>query len=156
MTTTGGCDSGETVLTRMGQISGAVGLQQWTEGPLADLLGAGLPWKALAGGRTSGIELLVGHTRDEFRLFSVMMGRLGTFTPAPLQRPADTGDLGGLLGIAAGMGPLRHGRRSWMAHRPERQLTRVLDIESKTLPYPEEEASRQIREGHDRTPFDLA
>lgn len=99
----------------MGQISGSVGLQQWTEGPLADLLGAGLPWKALAGGRTSGIELLVGHTRDEFRLFSVMMGRLVTFTPAPLQRPADTGDLGGLLGIAAGMGPLRHGRRPWVA-----------------------------------------
>nr|WP_242433951.1 carboxylesterase family protein [Streptomyces sp. CB01580] len=38
------------------------------------------PWTALAGGRTGGIELLVGHTRDEFRLFSVMMGRLGTFT----------------------------------------------------------------------------
>lgn len=41
------------------------------------------PWRALAGdeaGGAGGIELLVGHTRDEFRLFSVMMGRLGTFT----------------------------------------------------------------------------
>jgi para-nitrobenzyl esterase len=38
------------------------------------------PWTALAGGRTGGIELLAGHTRDEFRLFTVMMGRLGTFT----------------------------------------------------------------------------
>ncbi|WP_194893616.1 carboxylesterase/lipase family protein [Catenulispora pinisilvae] len=38
------------------------------------------PWRALAGGRAEGIELIVGHTRDEFRLFSVMMGRLGTFT----------------------------------------------------------------------------
>lgn len=38
------------------------------------------PWTALASGRASGIELLVGHTRDEFRLFSVMTGRLGTFT----------------------------------------------------------------------------
>ncbi|MFJ8386644.1 carboxylesterase/lipase family protein [Streptomyces sp. NPDC094438] len=38
------------------------------------------PWPALHGGRASGTELLVGHTRDEFRLFSVMTGRLGTFT----------------------------------------------------------------------------
>ncbi|MGC0314481.1 carboxylesterase/lipase family protein [Kitasatospora acidiphila] len=38
------------------------------------------PWPALTGGRADGIELLVGHTRDEFRLFSVMTGRLGSFT----------------------------------------------------------------------------
>ncbi|MBZ4322515.1 carboxylesterase/lipase family protein [Streptomyces huiliensis] len=38
------------------------------------------PWAALAGGRARGVELLVGHTRDEFRLFSVMSGRAGTFT----------------------------------------------------------------------------
>ncbi|MFC5148232.1 carboxylesterase/lipase family protein [Streptomyces aureoversilis] len=38
------------------------------------------PWPALTGGRASGTELLVGHTRDEFRLFSVLSGRLGTFT----------------------------------------------------------------------------
>ncbi|GAA2235076.1 carboxylesterase family protein [Kitasatospora cystarginea] len=38
------------------------------------------PWPALNGGRAAGTELLVGHTRDEFRLFSVMMGRLGRFT----------------------------------------------------------------------------
>jgi para-nitrobenzyl esterase len=38
------------------------------------------PWSALAAGRAAGIELLAGHTRDEFRLFSVMSGRLGSFT----------------------------------------------------------------------------
>ncbi|MEF3117619.1 carboxylesterase/lipase family protein [Streptomyces chrestomyceticus] len=38
------------------------------------------PWTALSSGRASGIELLAGHTRDEFRLFSVMTGRRGTFT----------------------------------------------------------------------------
>ncbi|WP_241833121.1 carboxylesterase/lipase family protein [Streptomyces caatingaensis] len=38
------------------------------------------PWDALTGGRVTGTELLVGHTRDEFRLFSVMTGRRGTFT----------------------------------------------------------------------------
>ncbi|KUL46172.1 carboxylesterase [Streptomyces sp. NRRL F-4489] len=36
------------------------------------------PWPALAGGRADGIDLLVGHTRDEFRLFSVLSGRHGT------------------------------------------------------------------------------
>lgn len=40
------------------------------------------PWSALHGGRADGINLLVGHTRDEFRLFSVMAGRAGTFTDA--------------------------------------------------------------------------
>ncbi|KAB7845489.1 carboxylesterase/lipase family protein [Streptomyces mobaraensis] len=38
------------------------------------------PWTALGAGRAAGTELLVGHTRDEFRLFSVMSGRAGTFT----------------------------------------------------------------------------
>ncbi|GHF39843.1 carboxylic ester hydrolase [Streptomyces mashuensis] len=40
----------------------------------------GTPWAALSGGRADGIELLTGHTRDEFRLFSVMTGRLGSYT----------------------------------------------------------------------------
>ncbi|WEB44953.1 carboxylesterase family protein [Streptomyces yunnanensis] len=44
------------------------------------------PWPALSSGRADGVELLVGHTRDEFRLFSVMSGRLGRFT----DRDADT------------------------------------------------------------------
>ncbi|WP_226899595.1 carboxylesterase/lipase family protein [Nonomuraea phyllanthi] len=38
------------------------------------------PWPALTGARASGTELLAGHTRDEFRLFSVMSGRRGTLT----------------------------------------------------------------------------
>lgn len=38
------------------------------------------PWAALTDGRAEGVDLLVGHTRDEFRLFSVMMGVRGTFT----------------------------------------------------------------------------
>ncbi|MEU2132079.1 carboxylesterase family protein [Streptomyces sp. NPDC018352] len=210
------------------------------------------PWRALTGGRTAGIELLVGHTRDEFRLFSVMTGRLGTFTedeartaldlfaPAPdgadayraahpqatpeellelvysdalfrmpslqlaqanqaaggtsflfelqLAAPASGGVLGAChsLDVPLAFGTLdspagrylfgdrpttevsavsRELRRAWVrfattgdpgwpAHRPERRLTRVLDIESKTLPYPEE-ASRRIWERHDPAPFDL-
>ncbi|NEC46592.1 carboxylesterase family protein [Streptomyces sp. SID8016] len=38
------------------------------------------PWTALTGGRAAGVDLLVGHTRDEFRLFSVATGLRGTFT----------------------------------------------------------------------------
>ncbi len=211
------------------------------------------PWEALAGGRTKGIELLVGHTRDEFRLFSVMMGRLGTFTEddartaldlfAPTPDGADAyraaypratpedllevvysdalfrmpslrlaqanqaaggtsflfelrlaaTEAGGVLGACHSLDvPLAFGtldspvgrhlfgdrptpavtavsrelRRGWVrfattgapgwpAHRPERQLTRVLDIESRTVPYPEA-ASRRIWEHHDPAPFDVA
>ncbi len=38
------------------------------------------PWEALTDGNAAGVDLLVGHMRDEFRLFSVMMGVRGTFT----------------------------------------------------------------------------
>ncbi|MDP0397863.1 carboxylesterase/lipase family protein [Tsukamurella strandjordii] len=38
------------------------------------------PWDALSSGGAPGIDLLAGHMRDEFRLFSIMMGLRGTFT----------------------------------------------------------------------------
>ncbi|GAB3125781.1 carboxylesterase family protein [Tsukamurella serpentis] len=38
------------------------------------------PWEALVSGRAAGVDLLAGYMRDEFRLFSVMMGVRGTFT----------------------------------------------------------------------------
>ena len=38
------------------------------------------PWTALAGGAARDIELLVGHTRDEQRLFTAMSGLLGQVT----------------------------------------------------------------------------
>ncbi|WP_335941522.1 carboxylesterase/lipase family protein [Streptomyces sp. PTD5-9] len=210
------------------------------------------PWTAPADGRAGGIDLLVGHTRDEFRLFSVMMGRLGTFTEAeahtaldlfapapdgadayraahPRATPEELIELvysdalfrmpslhlaqanqaaggtsflfelqltapasGGVLGACHSLDvPLAFGtpdspagrhffgdrptpevsavsrelRRAWVrfattgdpgwpVHRPGRRLTRVLDTESKTLPYPEE-ASRRIWERHAPAPFDL-
>ncbi|MGK5627899.1 carboxylesterase/lipase family protein [Streptomyces sp. URMC 123] len=210
------------------------------------------PWSALSGGRASGTELLVGHTRDEFRLFSVMTGRLGTFTdedartalelfaPAPdgpgayraacpgatpeelletvhsdalfrmpSQQLAEANDaaggtsflfelrlaspaLGGALGACHSLDvPLAFGtldsptgrqlfgdeppaeavtvsrelQRAWVrfattgdpgwaAYRPDQRLTRVLDADARTLPYPEE-ASRRIWEGRPPAPFDL-
>ncbi|MEV7600696.1 carboxylesterase family protein [Kitasatospora sp. NPDC089797] len=47
------------------------------------------PWTALAAGRAAGTELLVGHTRDEFRLFAVLAGRHGTFTDAEADTALD-------------------------------------------------------------------
>ncbi|MFI5100118.1 MAG: carboxylesterase/lipase family protein, partial [Actinomycetes bacterium] len=40
-----------------------------------------VPWQALAGGAASGVELIVGHTRDEYRLFMAFRGELGEITP---------------------------------------------------------------------------
>ncbi|WP_370933949.1 carboxylesterase/lipase family protein [Amycolatopsis sp. cg13] len=199
------------------------------------------PWSALE----DGVELLVGHTRDEFRLFSVMAGRVGTFTAAdaqkaldlfapdpdgyrvayaeaspeelmetvysdalfrmPSQQLAEANALAGgrsylfeLCLSAPGLGachsldvPLAFGtldsptgrqvfgempdaatirvseelRQAWVgfaangdpgwaAYRPDERLTRVLDVESKTVPYPEE-ASRKIWEHHTPVPFNL-
>jgi para-nitrobenzyl esterase len=39
------------------------------------------PWQALAGGAARDVEMLVGHTRDEHRLFSLIDGVLGQVTP---------------------------------------------------------------------------
>ncbi len=38
------------------------------------------PWQALAGGAGQNVDLLVGHTRDEHRLFSLIDGVLGQVT----------------------------------------------------------------------------
>jgi para-nitrobenzyl esterase len=40
-----------------------------------------VPWQALADGAAPGIELIVGHTRDEYRLFMAFKGELGEITP---------------------------------------------------------------------------
>ncbi|MBP2320370.1 para-nitrobenzyl esterase [Kibdelosporangium banguiense] len=39
------------------------------------------PWQALADGAARDIELIVGHTRDEQRLFNLIEGTLGQVTP---------------------------------------------------------------------------
>ncbi|MGD3106962.1 carboxylesterase/lipase family protein [Streptomyces sp. YGL11-2] len=208
------------------------------------------PWQPPAGGRADGIELLVGHTRDEFRLFSVMSGRakgfteeeattaLELFAPAPdgpaayraahpqatpaelletvysdavfrmpslhlaqanaaaggtsflfelrLPSPAVGGALGAchgldvplafgtldsptgrdLVGDPPAPGALAVSRElhqawvrfattgdaGWSAYTADRHLTRLLDAEPTTAPYPEE-ASRRIWDGHALAPF---
>ncbi|WP_275290728.1 carboxylesterase family protein [Amycolatopsis sp. La24] len=199
------------------------------------------PWSALS----DGVDLLVGHTRDEFRLFSVMAGRVGTFTADDAQRALDLfapspdgyragypeaspeelmetvysdalfrmpsqqlAEVNALAGgrsylfelclSAPGLGACHSldvclvfgtldspvgrqvfgempgattlqvseelrsawvsfaatGDPGWAAYRPGQRLTRVLDAESKTVPYPEE-ASRNIWEQHTPVPFSL-
>jgi para-nitrobenzyl esterase len=41
----------------------------------------GTPWQVLAGGAGRDVDLLVGHTRDEQRLFTALEGILGQVTP---------------------------------------------------------------------------
>jgi para-nitrobenzyl esterase len=43
-----------------------------------------VPWQALAGGAASGVELIVGHTRDEYRLFMAVNGELAAIAPEQL------------------------------------------------------------------------
>jgi para-nitrobenzyl esterase len=44
------------------------------------------PWKALSGGAGREVDLIVGHTRDESRLFLVMRGRAGGITDEDASR----------------------------------------------------------------------
>ena len=44
------------------------------------------PWEALSSGSARGVDLVVGHTRDECRLFLVMRGRAGRITESDAAR----------------------------------------------------------------------
>jgi para-nitrobenzyl esterase len=44
------------------------------------------PWEALRRGAAQGVDLVVGHTRDECRLFLVMRGRVGRVTASDAAR----------------------------------------------------------------------
>jgi len=44
------------------------------------------PWEALSSGVARGVDLVVGHTRDECRLFLVMRGRVGRITEEEASR----------------------------------------------------------------------
>jgi para-nitrobenzyl esterase len=47
------------------------------------------PWQALAGGAGRGVELLVGHTRDEQRLLTALSGLLGLVSGEQAQTALD-------------------------------------------------------------------
>lgn len=212
-----------------------------------------VPWRALKDGRAAGVELLTGHTRDEFRLFQVLSGRLGKITEedvstaARILTPGTDGEQayrssyphacaealfelvhsdalfrmptlhlaeahtaaggtaflyelcwpspaqGGILGACHALDvPLlfgtfsspgarmllgeekpcaatltladgirrawtafaAHGDPGWPTYDADQRLTRRLDADPSTAPYPEE-LSRRIWNGHDFDPFDL-
>jgi para-nitrobenzyl esterase len=211
-----------------------------------------VPWRALTDGRAAGVEMLIGHTRDEYRLFLAMDGRLGKITDQeaatalrtiapgahgeqayrsryphasaetlfelvhsdawfrmPTLRLADAHTeaggtaflyelcwpspaLAGALGACHALdlpllfgtfstpaarillgeeepsaealalaGEIRrawaafaaHGDPGWATYRADQRLTRLLDAELSTAPYPEE-PSRRIWSGHDPDPLD--
>src|SRR4029077_15293810 len=41
------------------------------------------PWRALAAGAGRGVDLITGHTRDEYRLFTLVSGQRGNITDEP-------------------------------------------------------------------------
>lgn len=212
-----------------------------------------VPWRALKDGRAAGVELLTGHTRDEFRLFQVLGSRLGKITEQDattalrIFAPGADGEqayrssyphasaealfelvhsdamfrmpslrlaqahtaaggtaflyelrwpspaLGGALGACHALdvpllfgtfsspgarmllgeeepsaealtlaGEIRrawtafaaHGEPGWPTYGAGQGLTRLLDADPRTAPYPEE-LSRRIWNGYDLDPFDL-
>jgi para-nitrobenzyl esterase len=69
------------------------------------------PWQALPGGASRDVDLLVGHTRDEHRLFSLIDGVLGQVT----EDQADSA----LRALAPGPDGARRYRESYPAAGPE-------------------------------------
>jgi len=73
--------AGDAVGAAMEQRVSHWGLPAQRRIPFSPVVEAGVlpatPWQALAAGAGRGVELLVGHTRDEQRLFSVIGGLLG-------------------------------------------------------------------------------
>ncbi|MGW8330438.1 carboxylesterase/lipase family protein [Streptomyces sp. NPDC055897] len=74
------------------------------------------PWAALSAGQGSEVELMVGHNRDEARLFTVMSGRSGRIT----REEADTA----LERFAPGSG----GAAAYRAAHPDADPTTMQDL----------------------------
>ncbi|MFE9552162.1 hypothetical protein ACFYMW_05700 [Streptomyces sp. NPDC006692] len=129
------------------------------------------PWEALRAGRGAGVDLIVGHTRDEARLFTVMGGALGSchgldvplvfatlrdgFGPMLFgeEPPAEAEALSDAMG-RAWSGFAAHGNPGWARYGAAERLTRVFATEPFTAPYPEE-SSRLIWAQHDFAPLEL-
>ncbi|GAA2211819.1 carboxylesterase family protein [Nonomuraea monospora] len=76
-------DAGDTVADKMG------GRPEWgraayVQTPFAPVVDGEVlpetPWQALSGGAARDVDLVVGHTRDEYRLFMAIKGELGQVT----------------------------------------------------------------------------
>jgi para-nitrobenzyl esterase len=77
--------AGDAVMEKIGQWTDRWGQAAYRSIPYAPVVDGEVlpvtPWQALADGAGRGIELVVGHTRDEQRLFNMIDGTLGSVTP---------------------------------------------------------------------------
>jgi para-nitrobenzyl esterase len=77
--------AGDAVTAKMGQSAERWGQAAHRSIPFSPVVDGDVlpvtPWQALADGAGRDIELLVGHTRDEQRLFTALDGILGQVTP---------------------------------------------------------------------------
>ena len=74
---------GDAVMAKIGQCADRWGLAAHRTIPFAPVVDGDAPhrpWQALADGAARDVDLLVGHTRDEQRLFTLIDGTLGQVT----------------------------------------------------------------------------
>ncbi|WP_406237589.1 carboxylesterase family protein [Nocardia sp. NBC_01009] len=68
----------DAIIQRMPELVESWGPMALTPTPFSPIVDGDVlphaPWRALVGGAARGIDLLVGHTRDEFRLFNTRLG----------------------------------------------------------------------------------
>jgi para-nitrobenzyl esterase len=76
--------AGDAVTSKMGRFAERWGLAAHRRIPLAPVVDGHTlptdPWTAVTGGAARGVDLMVGHVRNEQRLFSLIEGRLGQVT----------------------------------------------------------------------------
>ncbi|WP_255441479.1 carboxylesterase/lipase family protein, partial [Actinoplanes sp. ATCC 53533] len=84
-------EAGATLSAKMTQYGDRWGPVAFTPTPFSPVVDGDVlpvvPWAALAAGSARDIELIAGHTRDEYRLFLAMAGLLG---PIPEEQAAAT------------------------------------------------------------------
>ncbi|WP_369191181.1 carboxylesterase/lipase family protein [Streptomyces sp. R08] len=76
--------AGETLTTKMHQHADRWGVVAHTLSPFAPVVDGEVlptaPWQGVAAGAARDVELILGHNRDEFRLFTALGGDLGKIT----------------------------------------------------------------------------
>ncbi|MFJ9632524.1 carboxylesterase/lipase family protein [Streptomyces sp. NPDC101175] len=79
-------DAGEALVPKMHQYEDRWGALVHTATPFSPVVDGEVlpvtPWEGLAAGAARDVELVVGHNRDEYRLFHVLSGRAGTLGEA--------------------------------------------------------------------------
>ncbi|MEN3266078.1 carboxylesterase family protein [Pseudonocardia sp.] len=76
--------AGDAVAAKMAQYEGRWGAVAHSPMPFSPVVDGEVlpqaPWQALAAGSARDVELIVGHNRDEYRLFVALAGQLGRIT----------------------------------------------------------------------------